>query len=308
MTNKIIIIYGPTASGKSSLALKIAKEFDAVIINADSIQVYEDLCILSARPTQADEQQAPHRLYGFVGTDEKMTVAKWLNLAVKEIKRCHHNNKLPILVGGTGMYLGALLDGLSEVPQPSQKVLEQIDLDYKNHGLTFLYDQLTKLDPTSKIKSNDSSRIMRALAVLKETGKPLSYWNSNNKKHFKDEQFICLSIIPDKKQVDKLIAQRSKQMFADGAIDEVKKIMPKLSAANSLKNSLAKSIGVAEIIAYLNEQISLDDAIEQTIIKTRQYAKRQLTWARNKMPASTVNCYGKDFEQIILAIKDGNKT
>ena len=192
MSRDLIVIFGPTASGKSKKAIDIALNHKSSIINLDSMQVYKDLRILTDRPTDADLSKCDHRLYGYLNGDESSTAASWLNHAVNEIKECFSNQKLPILVGGTGMYLNALKFGLADIPDIDEATKNETQSLFDSHGLRFLFNEIKKSYPSTKIQENDRQRIFRSYSLLKQTGKVLEQWQLNTSPAIDDVNYHIL--------------------------------------------------------------------------------------------------------------------
>ena len=282
LKSKIILISGPTASGKSNFAISLAKKIKGEIINADSMQVYKELRILTARPKQKDYQNIRHHLYGFLNVTKNFSTGQWLKLCQKKIKEIQSRNKIPILVGGTGLYFKALTDGLVKIPIIPLKIRNNIRNLQKKLGQKKFYSKLLKLDPNikSKIIETDSQRSIRAYEVKYYTKKSLYDWFKNTKSKFQNEVFFKIYIDYPRNELIKRIASRSEQMLKDGAINEVKRFL-KLKIKKD--NSSNKVIGIVEIKEYLEKKLDLKDVIEKISIKTRQYAKRQSTWARGQM-------------------------
>ena len=282
LKSKIILISGPTASGKSNFAIKVAKKIDGEIINADSMQVYKQLKILSARPDQKKYKKVRHHLYGFHEITKNFSTGDWLKLAIKKIKEVKRRKKIPILVGGTGLYFKALIDGLVEIPNISLKFRNKIRGLQKKIGQKKFYEKLIKLDPSSKGKINptDTQRSIRAYEVKKFTKKSLHEWFKNTKSMFSKGDFLKVYIDYPRHELIERINKRTEEMIENGAIKEVKGIL-KLRVRKD--KSANKAIGVNEIREYLKKQKNLNDTKEKIAIKTRQYAKRQSTWARGNM-------------------------
>ncbi|MBD1152189.1 tRNA (adenosine(37)-N6)-dimethylallyltransferase MiaA [Pelagibacterales bacterium SAG-MED22] len=280
--SKIILISGPTASGKSSFAIKLAKKVNGEIINADSMQVYKQLKVLSARPDQKKYQKIRHHLYGFQDVKKNFSTGNWLKLVYKKIEEIKKRKKTPILVGGTGLYFKALTDGLVKIPSTPIKIRNQIRLMHSKVGQDKFYNKLLKLDPDSKNKINptDPHRSIRAYEVKLYTKKSIHEWYKNTKSNFQKSDFYKIYIdFPRLELIEKIIL-RSKEMIKNGAIKEVKNFI-KLKVKKD--KSVNKAIGINEIRQYLNNEKELEDIIENISIKTRQYAKRQSTWARGNM-------------------------
>jgi len=282
LKSKIILISGPTASGKSSFAIQVAKKVDGEIINADSMQVYKELKILSARPDPKKYHKIKHHLYGFHNVTKNFSTGDWLKLVGKKIKDLKRRNKTPILVGGTGLYFKALTDGLVKIPNISVKLRKQIRNMQKKLGQKKFYEKLLKLDPSSKGKINptDSQRSIRAYEVKKFTKKSLYEWFKNTKSNYLESDFFKVYIDYPRQELIERINLRTRDMIENGAIKEVKNFI-KLKVRKD--KSANKAIGVTEIKDFLNKEKNLEQIKEKIAIKTRQYAKRQSTWARGNM-------------------------
>ena len=282
LQSKIILISGPTASGKSKFAIDIAKKTKGEIVNADSMQVYKELRILTARPSIKEYKKIKHHLYGFLNAKKKFSTGEWLKLSQKKIDEIRKRKKIPILVGGTGLYFKALTDGLVKIPNIPLKVRNSIRNLQKKLGQKKFYSKLLKLDPNikGKIIETDVQRSIRAYEVKLHTKKSLYDWFKNTKSKFSEDDFLKIYIDYPRKELIERIALRSKQMLNSGAINEVKKFL-KLKIKND--NSSNKVIGIAEIKEYLEQKSELKEVQEKITIKTRQYAKRQSTWARGQM-------------------------
>ena len=280
--SKIILISGPTASGKSRFAFKLAKKVNGEIINADSMQVYKQLKVLSARPDQKKYQKIRHHLYGFHDVKKNFSTGNWLKLVFKKIEEIKKRKKIPILVGGTGLYFKALTDGLVKIPSTPIKIRNKIRLMHSKVGQDKFYNKLLKLDPTSRNKINptDPHRSIRAYEVKLHTKKSIHEWYKNTKSNFQKSDFYKIYIDFPRLELIERINLRSKEMIKNGAIKEVKNFI-KLKVKKD--KSVNKAIGINEIRQYLNNEKKLEDIIENISIKTRQYAKRQSTWARGNM-------------------------
>ena len=265
---KIILLFGPTASGKSRLAEDIAKKYNAEIVNADSMQVYKEVKILSARP---EIKSIKHHLYGFISVKKNFSTGSWYKLAAKKIKEINKKGKTALVVGGTGLYFKALTNGLSQIPEvPKMSINSKLDKSY-----------ILKNPKVFKgIPLNDKQRLHRALSVYKKTGKPLWIWQKKNKKNFKTQEFIKIFLNPGKPEIENRIKSRFEKMLQDGAIQEVKNF--KKIRVDSI-NSSNFIIGLKEISNFLNKKISLNELKDKVVIRSRQYAKRQLTWQRGQM-------------------------
>ena len=282
LKSKIILIFGPTASGKSNFAIKLAKKINGEIINADSMQVYKELKILSARPDPKNYQKIKHHLYGFHNVKKSFSTGDWIKLAIKKINELKKRKKTPIFVGGTGLYFKALTDGLVNIPNIPVRSRNEIRVLQETLGQKKFYQKLLKLDPKSKNKINptDVHRSIRAYEVKLFTKKSLNDWFKKTKSFFKEDEFFKIYIDYPRKDLIERIEKRTEQMIKMGAIKEVKRFI-KLKIKK--ENSVNKAIGINEIKEFLNQEKDLSDIKEKISIKTRQYAKRQSTWARGNM-------------------------
>ena len=280
--SKIVLISGPTASGKSSFAIKLAKKIDGEIINADSMQVYKHLRVLTARPNKENQKNIRHHLYGIIDLNKKFSSGQWLKAAIKKIKEIKKRKKIPILVGGTGLYFQSLISGLVKIPKISLKIRNKIRLMHKKEGQKNFYKKLLKMDPEVKNRfdSNDTQRTIRAFEIKLTTNISMYEWLKKTKSEFKENEFLKLYIDFNREDLVKRISLRTIKMIEEGAIKEVKKFI-KLRIKKDL--SVNGVIGIDELTQYLDEKINLDQALELISIKTRQYAKRQATWGRSKM-------------------------
>ncbi len=272
-----VLIAGPTASGKSALAIKIARERDGVIINADSMQVYSELRIVSARPSAEEEGQAPHRMYGHVAGAEDYSAGRWLREAKLEIESCWAIGKLPIIVGGTGLYFMALQGGLAEIPAIPEVIREE----WRNFSGD-LHLALQRVDPLGAAKLNpaDRQRLLRALEVFEATGQTLSQWQAQAQDNGLLKQINVERLFVDvpREELYARAEQRFDAMIEQGALEEVA-ALPPLPAMQPIM----KAIGVPELQGHLRGETSLDEAVVLAKTATRQYIKRQLTWWRGQM-------------------------
>jgi len=280
--SKIILISGPTASGKSNFATKIAKKINGEIINADSMQVYKQLKILTARPNKEDQNNIKHHLYGIIDLKKNFSTGQWLKAAKNKIKEIRNRKKIPILVGGTGLYFQSLIYGLVKIPEIPSKFRNKIRLTQKKIGQEKFYKKLLKIDPKIKNKfdPNDIQRTIRAFEIKSYTKISMYEWIKKTKPEFKDDEFLKLYLDFKREELIKRISLRATKMIKEGAINEVKKFI-KLKIKKDL--SVNKVIGIDELTQHLNKKINLDEVRELISIKTRQYAKRQATWARSRM-------------------------
>ena len=300
MSNKIILIAGPTASGKSKLAIEIAKNIKGEIINADSMQVYKEFSILSSRPSNTDLRKVKHHLYGFQPVKKYFSTGAWLKLAKKQITQCLKNKKIPILVGGTGLYFEAITKGMSKIPNTDFKARDKIRELQKKVGQKKFYDLLLELDPLvkNKINSSDTQRSIRAYEVKKFTKKSIFEWYKLTKSEFKNFQISKIFIDVPREKLLKSISNRAEQMFRNDCVEEVKHFLD-LNIDSSL--SANKIIGVKEIKDLLSGTSSLLKVKEIINIKTRQYAKRQVTWARGHM-SDWNKLYSNSFSSLLKKI------
>ena len=277
---KIILIAGPTGSGKSEIALRLAKKINGEIINADSMQVYKEIKILSARPE--NYFNITHYLYGSISIRNNFSAGEWLKKAQLNVKKIINKKKQPIFVGGTGLYFKLLTEGISNIPKiPDLIRIKARKLNTKLGNDKF-YSLLIKLDPLvqNKIKKNDTHRLIRAYEVMTFTKKSLFNWQKKNTNYFSNYKFIKIYINPKNIFLLKLLRLRLKKMFEQGAVDEVKKFI-KLKIDPNLPAN--KILGIEEINKYLGKKISLERSFEETFIRTRRYVKRQRTWFRGHM-------------------------
>ena len=282
LKSKIILISGPTASGKSKFAISLAKNINGEIINADSMQVFKELKILTARPNLKDTNKIKHHLYGYKSVKENYSVGDWLKDSKIKIFNIKKKNKVPILVGGTGLYFKALIDGIVKIPNIPSSIRNKIRQKHIKIGQNKFYSELIKIDPISKnmINKNDSQRTIRAFEVKKFTKKSLFDWYKSTSPDFKKNEFVKLYIDYPRMELLKQISKRTDAMIKEGAILEADRFN-KLKISKDLSSN--KIIGLIEIKDYLNKKISLNDLKEKISIKTRQYAKRQSTWSRGQM-------------------------
>jgi len=282
-TISAVLIAGATATGKSALAMSLAEKIGGVIVNADSMQVYRDLRIITARPTAEDEARIPHRLYGHVDAAVNYSVGAWCRDAGNALKEIVHQGRVPILVGGTGLYFRALTTGLAAVPPIPADIRADVRDRLQRQGAPVLHAELMQLDPTTarRVTVNDRSRISRALEVVLATGRPLSDWHRDGLPALIDAKRTAkVFLICERKELIQRIETRFAGMLKEGAIEEVRRL-----AVRKLDKSLPamKAHGVPWLMRFLNGEISRDEAAAGAIMDTRRYAKRQLTWFRNQM-------------------------
>lgn len=286
MKSPIIILAGPTASGKSALAIELAQKLGGEIVNADSMQIYRDLSILTARPDATDCAKVPHHLFGTLPASTRCSVGQWLDMVTTVIKDIRQRNQIPVVVGGTGLYLKALTDGLAAVPDIPGEVQQHAQQHYEKIGGQAFIEELAQLDAVSasRLPANDVQRLVRAYAVVKATGRPLTDWHKDQSPGPAVEaSFITLTLIPERKKLYQAIDKRFDRMIERGALDEVRAL-----SALQLDPSLPamKALGVPQLIACLkteDDDAALDFAIEKSAQLSRNYAKRQLTWLRHQI-------------------------
>ena len=277
-----ILIAGPTASGKSGLALAVARAFDGVVINADSMQVYDDLRILTARPDDQALAAAPHRLYGVLSGAELCSVGRWRDMALVEMEAARQAGRVPVVVGGTGLYLKVLESGLSPMPAVSPAVRERVRRFHRRFGNEALRQRLAVGDPASyeRLSPGDSQRLLRALEVLESSGRPLSAWQQDSPAQPAPCRFLTVSLMPDREQLYAAINRRFLSMMERGALDEVAALRGK---GYPVDRPIMKALGVPELTAHLEGSLSLDAAVSAAQKASRRYAKRQMTWQRTQL-------------------------
>tara|TARA_Y100000591_G_scaffold29182_1_gene21729 strand:+ start:2722 stop:3630 length:909 start_codon:yes stop_codon:yes gene_type:complete len=282
LKSKIILIYGPTASGKSKLAIKIAKKISGEIINSDSMQIYKELKVLTARPFQKDFKKIKHHLYGFQSVKKNFSTGEWLKLANQKILDCKKRGKVPILVGGTGLYFKALTDGLVNIPNIPSNFRQKVRSLHKKIGQKKFFSRLIKIDPFSKkyLNSSDTQRSIRAYEIILFTRRSMYDWFKKTKSNYEPENFFKIYIDFPRDDLLKRISLRAQEMIKKGAIPEIRRFIKLKVPQNKSSN---KAIGVKELREFLNKKIEIEDVIEKISIKTRQYAKRQSTWGRGNM-------------------------
>ncbi|AKK20604.1 tRNA (adenosine(37)-N6)-dimethylallyltransferase MiaA [Candidatus Liberibacter africanus] len=276
--NNAIFIFGQTASGKSLCALKLARKFNGAIINADSMQVYDTLSILTSRPSYQDMQSVPHYLYGHIPAQESYSVGKWLSSAVKTITEVRNNRFLPIIIGGTGLYFRALMGQISTMPEIPNEVRQNIREKIKKYGSHVIHDELSRVDhlAAQQIHPSDAQRIARALEIKVFSGRSIiEFWKQSSNPVIPLESTCKIIIIPEKDELKNRIYRRFKKMLDSGAIDEICSLV-KMNL--SLDLPIMKAIGVREIIALLNGEMNYDQTLNKGVVATNQYAKRQKTW------------------------------
>ena len=282
LKSKIILIYGPTASGKSKFAVQLAKRINGEIINADSMQVYKELKILSARPSQKDYQNIKHHLYGFRHVKKNFSTGDWLKHTNKKIIDLRKRKKTAILVGGTGLYFKALTNGLVSIPNIPVRLRTKIRFLHKKLGSKKFFSELIKLDPLVKnqIELSDTQRCIRAYEVKLFTKRSIYNWFKNTRSLYEEKDFHKIYVDFPRNELLNRINIRVQKMIKNGAVLEVEKFIQLKVQKDKTAN---KAIGISEVREYLNKKIEINEVIEKISIKTRQYAKRQSTWARGNM-------------------------
>lgn len=279
---KVIIVAGPTASGKTAFSQKLAQEKKGVILNGDSLQVYCGLEILTAHPSKEDQKKISHRLYGFLDPSYSCSVGKWLSLILSEAEGIVKGGRVPIVVGGTGLYLKALIEGLPQIP-PIDPSLRQT-LQEQARPQESLYKELQAVDPflAERVKPQDRQRTLRGLEVFYGTGKPLSYWQAH-KATPPAYTFEKILLMPPKEILKQRISNRLEGMLKEGVLEEVSAMLDQPISSNA-----QKAIGFKEFTSYLKGKETLEWAKEQALLHTTQYAKRQRTWFSHQFPANIV--------------------
>ncbi|MGE0753681.1 MAG: tRNA (adenosine(37)-N6)-dimethylallyltransferase MiaA [Alphaproteobacteria bacterium] len=282
MGHRIVIIAGPTASGKSAHALGVAQSRGGVIINADSQQMFRDVPILTARPTAEEEALVPHRLYGILEAHEQPSVGKWLRFAKMEIDWTLSEGLLPIIVGGTGMYIKALIRGIAEIPDIDPLVRQQAANDYEAMGQDAFSERLKLVDPQffERLKVVDRQRLLRAYEVWLGTGRPLSFWQQQKTGAlYPDSEYEVIKVELPREELYARCDARFEKMVEQGAVQQLEAILPSLAADSTLR----KVIGVSELAEAIEGRQSIDQSVKQAQQATRNYAKRQLTWLRHQL-------------------------
>jgi len=281
-----LLIAGPTASGKSALSLRLAKDLNGVVINADSMQVYDGMRVLTACPSVEDEQAAPHKLYRFLDAEETCSAAFWAAQAMAEIESAWQAGQVPIVIGGTGMYFKVLLEGIAHIPDIDTAVRETVRAECDEKGSEHLHKELAIADSViaERLSPNDSQRVCRAVEVYRSTGKALSQWHRDTEPGLLQAADTAgfvnkLVLSPEREELYERCNRRFDIMLSEGAIDEVKALMQR-----SLPTSLPamRALGVPQLIMYLQGKHNLDEVSEEAKMQTRRFAKRQLTWFRNQ--------------------------
>lgn len=286
--NPVLIIAGPTASGKSSLAIAAAQALNGVVLNCDSMQIYKDIPIIAATPNAWEKAQVEHRLFEFYDVTKRGNVVEWLELCVAEIQKLWTEGRLTVVVGGTGMYIDALINGITPIPEVKPEVRQNLRMRLQNEGLIRLYAELKEKDAeiAQKLSPNDKTRIVRALEIIETTGKKVSEWYKTPLiKKLPEADFMVVKIVPSIEVIEQRCRERLDKMVELGALDEIAELVRR-----GIDETLPamKALGVPELSRVVKGEMLLDKALELAKLHTRQYAKRQRTWLRNKLQADIV--------------------
>ena len=279
----VTLIAGPTASGKSRLALQMAESTGAVILNADSQQLYADLRVLTARPGPEDEARAEHRLYGVADAADPWSVGRWLRAVQAELAELSKAGRPAIIVGGTGLYFNALTRGLAEMPPVPEAVREEAANLFNRSGERDFRRVLAEVDPISEraVAPGDRQRLVRALSVVRATGRPLPQWKADTRPVFRTGDYEALVVEPERAALYAACDARVDTMMAQGALEEVRGLLDR-GIPRGLP--IMKAVGLRELGAFIRGETDLDDALDIMRRTTRNYAKRQMTWFRNQTP------------------------
>ena len=293
----LMVIAGPTASGKSALALRLAAAVRGVIINADSMQLYRDLRILSARPGPEDEARAPHRLFGILDAEDPASAGRWLELAEVAIAEALAEERPAIVVGGTGLSLRALLHGLAPVPAGPQRIRTAARARLAALGPSALRAELAPIDPVmaARLRSTDRQRLLRAYEVVVGTGRSLAAWQAMPPRRIAlPTRRLGLALMPPRAALYERIERRLREMVERGALEELQALRRRSLPADL---PLMKAVAVPELLAHLSGRVGLETALERAVVQTRRYAKRQITWLRHQLPElRPVAAFGEDLD------------
>jgi tRNA dimethylallyltransferase len=302
--NRVVVICGPTASGKTDFAHKFALKNNGQIVNADSMQIYKELPIITASPEDHLRAELPYHLYNFQNVDQEFSAAKYARSASEVVKSINENDSLPVIVGGSGMYINMLVNGYNVMPDIEDEVRNQARELYKGIGAEAFFTELKKIDPevVKRLNVGDRQRVTRAYEVFKQTGRSiLDFQAKENEKLLENFECKILFLLPERKFLHFMCNERLKKMFVHGAIEEVENMYKQYG---EIQTSAAKALGVSEIIAYIKGEISLEQALELASARTRQYAKRQITWFMHQLQNkeilrfSDMEEYGKLMEMV----------
>lgn len=300
---KIIFLLGPTAVGKSQFALKIAKRINAEIISCDSMQVYKGMDIISSKPSLSIRKNIPHYLIDIISPTKEYNASSYRRSALNAIKIILKRKKIPLFVGGTGLYASAVLDGIFKGPGQDKKIRRRLYNQAKARGIRYLYQRLLKVDheAATKIHPNDLKRIIRALEVWEKTKKPISQWQKKRQGITKDYNVKIYCLYRGRQELYARINQRVEQMFRQGVVDEVSRILKQ-----GLSKTASSAIGIREIKGFLDGRYSLDEAKDLIRRHTRQYAKRQLSWFRRDKRVHWTKITNNKLSLSLLGIKRKN--
>lgn len=289
--NRCVIVAGPTASGKSALALSLAERFDGVVINADSMQVYDGLAVITAQPTPEDHARAPHALYGTVAPSIRYSAAQWAEVAAESAQAAWRDGRLPVVCGGTGFYLETLMRGLSPMPDIPGEVRAAVGTRRDSLSPAKFHAELASVDPISAARLNpaDGQRIARALEVFEATGRPMADWIADQPpRPALEAAYLTMVLMPDRDDLYAGIDSRFETMIDAGALREVQALLERGLDATL---PAMKALGVPELTAHLSGAMALDKAVLSAQRKSRNYAKRQVTWLRGRLAADPPNVH-----------------
>lgn len=280
---RALLIAGPTASGKTRLAVNLAQRLDGEIINADSMQVYADLSILSARPAAGERGDVAHHLFGHIDGAETYSVGRWLDEALAAIAEIGARGRTPIIAGGTGLYFRALTSGLAETPDPGAAARDKARTLLSDHGVESLYVRAVELDPTAaaRVEATDTQRLLRIVEVAEGTGRALSDLQTRTRPALNADAWRSAVLAPERDALNRRIAARAASMVSAGGMEEVSALLARNLAAD---RPVLKALGVKMLGRLMDGEIAEEEAVEALTIETRQYAKRQRTWFRNQTP------------------------
>lgn len=282
----VLVIAGPTASGKSALAVDVAEQISGVVINADSMQVYRGLEILASTPDKGMQARAPHRLFGVLAPDKPCSAGEWRERAITEIRLAHDTDRVPVVVGGTGLYLRSLMTGIARMPAIPTDIRDRIRASLTREGSASLHARLRQGDPDTagRLSEHDGQRICRALEVLEATGRSLTDWQREGSRpaDLGDLKFSTILLMPPREELYPACDARFDHMLENGALDEIRNL-----AELGLDPALPamKALGVPDLLSYIKGTLSLDEARRQAQQATRRYVKRQMTWFRHQIIA-----------------------
>jgi tRNA dimethylallyltransferase len=280
--NTVLVVAGPTASGKSALAIELALKYNGIIINADASQIYKDIPIVSAAPDENDKAKVEHLLYGVLEAEEKKSVSDWIKLVVEAIRCVWAKEKLPIVTGGTGFYIESLINGMSPIPETRQETKIKVARIFDAEGVEGAFEYLQKIDAdgAKKVKPGDKTRVRRALEIFEDTGKSIAEWFEKPMiKPLPEAEFKAILLLPNLTDIEENCSKRFEAMMKKGALNEVAKLLEKKIADDM---PVMKAIGVPELRGCIEGKVSEREAVNEAKLRTRQYAKRQLTWFRNR--------------------------